>query len=118
MRGRTHVRGTNRGMNRLEKSWADNLKLQQFGGSVHSFMYEACKLRLADNTYYTPDFRVVTPDGHIEMHEVKGFWEDDARVKFKVASELHPYRFVAITHDKTGWHKETWEHGQKVADGN
>jgi hypothetical protein len=29
------------------------------------------------------------------MHEVKGFWTDDARVKIKVAADLYPFRFIA-----------------------
>ncbi len=28
---------------------------------------------------------------------MKGHWEDDARVKIKVAAEMYPFRFVAIT---------------------
>ena len=34
-------------------------------------------------TYYNPDYLVIYP-GHFEIHEVKGFWRDDARVKIKV----------------------------------
>jgi hypothetical protein len=30
------------------------------------------------------------------MHEVKGFWQDDARAKIKIAADLYPMRFVAI----------------------
>jgi hypothetical protein len=33
----------------------------------------------------------------LEMHEVKGFWQDDARVKIKVAASIYPFRFVAVT---------------------
>ena len=36
----------------------------------------------------------------------KGFWEDDARVKIKVAAEVFPFRFVAITRSKDGWKEE------------
>ena len=35
-------------------------------------------------------------NGQIELHEVKGFWMDDARVKIKVAAEMYPFKFVAI----------------------
>ena len=31
----------------------------------------------------------------MEMHEVKGFWQDDARVKIKVAAQMYPFRFLA-----------------------
>ena len=29
-------------------------------------------------------------------HEVKGYWQDDAKVKIKVAAEMYPLRFVAV----------------------
>lgn len=35
-------------------------------------------------------------DGSMELHEVKGHWQDDARVKIKVASSLYPFRFQAV----------------------
>jgi hypothetical protein len=40
---------------------------------------------------------VLRGDGSLEVHEVKGFWEDDARVKVKVAASLFPFRFIAVT---------------------
>ena len=30
------------------------------------------------------------------MHEVKGFWRDDARAKIKIAADLYPFRFIAV----------------------
>ena len=46
-------------------------------------------------------------DGVIECHEVKGYWQDDARVKIKVAADQYPFRFVAIKarakKDGGGW---------------
>lgn len=35
-------------------------------------------------------------DGVLELHEVKGFWSDDARVKIKVAADRFPFRFRAF----------------------
>ena len=75
------------------------------------YRFEAMKLRLADNTFYTPDFAVMTMDMHIEFHEVKGFWRDDAKVKIKVAAAQFPmFLFCAITKqakkDGGGWEKE------------
>lgn len=48
------------------------------------------------NTFYTPDFAVMRADGALEVHEVKGFWTDDARVKIKVAADQYPMRFIAV----------------------
>ena len=44
--------------------------------------------------------------GELEMHEVKGFWREDARLKIKVAAEQFPFRFVAVTKSKDGWATE------------
>jgi hypothetical protein len=62
------------------------------------------KLRLADRTFYTPDFQVVNDaTGEIELHEVKGGWiEDDAMVKFKTAAAMFPeYRWKLVQQKKT-----------------
>lgn len=61
------------------------------------FKFEGIKLRLADNTFYTPDFAVMLSTGQMELHEVKGFWTDDARVKTKVAASLYPFQIIAVT---------------------
>ncbi|WGR74320.1 MULTISPECIES: DUF1064 domain-containing protein [unclassified Bradyrhizobium] len=82
-------------MNKTEAKYAEHLK--SIEGTVIAWSkFEAVKLRLADNTFYTPDFAVMLLDGTMEMHEVKGFWEDDARVKIKVAASLYPFRFKAL----------------------
>ena len=80
-------------MNRLEKAYADHLKMDN---TVLWFKFEALKLRLADNTFYSPDFAVLSASGELEAHEVKGFWQDDARVKIKVAADIYPFKFVAV----------------------
>lgn len=84
-------------MNGTEKLYAETLEAMRLKGEVAEYLFDAVKLRLADNTFYTPDFFVMTAAGLIEFHEVKGFWEDDARVKIKVAADKYPFRFVAVT---------------------
>lgn len=76
--------------------------------------FEAVKLRLADRTFYTPDFLVMKANGEIEIHEVKGFWEDDARVKIKVAAEAFPFRFIAVNRKKKEWHYEVIGNGNET----
>jgi hypothetical protein len=93
-------------MNRTEAAYAQRLELQRQAGEVVWFKFEAVKLRLADATFYTPDFAVMLADGVMEMHEVKGFWEDDARVKIKVAAAMYPFRFIAIQHKRGTWSVE------------
>jgi len=41
-------------------------------------------------------------DGLLEMHEVKGFMQDDANVKLKVAASLYPFVFKIIRKGKAG----------------
>ena len=75
-------------MNQTEQAYRDHLEGLKTAGKVHWYKFEGLKLRLADNTFYTPDFSVMAADGVMEMHEIKGHWEDDARVKIKVAASV------------------------------
>lgn len=83
-------------MNRTEEAYAAHLERLRLAGDVEWYRFEGVKLRLADKTFYTPDFAVMAGDGFMEMHEVKGFWTDDARVKIKVAADQYPFRFIAF----------------------
>lgn len=94
-------------MNKTEAAYAAHLEILKRAGENNGFMFEAMKFRLADKTFYTPDFIVFAADGVIECHEVKGFWEDDARVKIKVFADKFPFRVVAVTKGKGGtWNRE------------
>ncbi len=82
-------------MNKTEAEWMRGLEGRKKAGEILWFGYEAIKVRLADNTFYTPDFLVLTCEHELELHEVKGaFVMDDARVKFKVCAEHFPARLV------------------------
>lgn len=97
----THTPGR---MNKTEAAYAAHLDLLKTGGDILCWKFEAVKLRLADKTWYTPDFMVIRKTGRVEMHEVKGFWRDDARVKFKVAQEtFQEFWFVSATGVKGQW---------------
>ena len=92
-------------MNKLEARYAAHLEMQRRAGKVIFWRYESVKFRMADRTWYTPDFYIMRPDGSIEIHETKGFWEDDARVKIKATAEQFPeFWFVAVQ-----WKKEQWQ---------
>lgn len=90
---RRHEPGT---MNKTEARYASVLEARKLAGEVIWYSFEAVTFRLAKRTSYTPDFLVMLADGTLECHECKGFWEDDARVKIKVAAEKFPFRFVAM----------------------
>ncbi|PZO78488.1 MAG: DUF1064 domain-containing protein [Mesorhizobium amorphae] len=83
-------------MNKTEIAYAAHLEEGKAAGEILWWAFEPWKLRLAENTFLTPDFGVMRFDGSIECHEVKGFWMEDARVKIKVAASKHPFRFLAV----------------------
>jgi hypothetical protein len=95
-------------MNKTEQAYEQLLKLRQRAGEVIWYKFEAINLRLADNTFYKPDFFVMLADGTLEVHEVKGHWTDDARVKIKVAAELYPFQFVAVKRVGGDWKSEVF----------
>lgn len=105
----THVKGR---MNKLEEDYSWQLQLQLMSGKILWWKFEPIKLRLADATFYDVDFLVMREDATLEIHEVKGHWEDDAVVKFKVAREAFPiFKFLAVTRKgKTG----AWEITERV----
>ena len=83
-------------LNKTEQAYSDYLKLRMLSGEVAWYKFEGLKFRLADKTFYTPDFVVMLSCGTMEIHEVKGFWTDDARVKTKIAADMYPFKFVAV----------------------
>jgi len=94
-------------MNKTEAAYARHLELLKHSGDVLWYKFEGMKFRLADATFYSPDFIVLLANGALEAHEVKGFWQDDAKVKIKVAADMYPIRFIAIKvkskKDGGGW---------------
>jgi hypothetical protein len=99
-------------MNKTEAAYDSDLRDAQSLGDILWYRFEGLKLRLADNTFYTPDFAVMARDGVMECHEVKGFWRDDARAKIKIAAEMYPFRFKAVQVQPKkhggGWKVETF----------
>ena len=87
------------GMNKQETNYSNQLRAMISSNEIVDWKYEPFGLRLAEHRcHYHPDFFVTYPD-HFEVHEVKAYskktgkprWEDDAIVKFKVASNLFPF---------------------------
>ncbi|WP_231586665.1 DUF1064 domain-containing protein [Cupriavidus basilensis] len=97
-------------MNKTEQAYAQHLESLRNAGTVLWYRFEGLKLRLADNTFLTVDFAVMVADGQLEMHDCKGskaIYQDDAKVKMKVAAEQYPFVFrVAFPKSKReggGW---------------
>jgi len=95
-------------MNKTEAAYDLHLQAQKQAGLIVWHKFEAIKLRLADNTFYTSDFAVLAADMVLELHEVKGFWQDDARAKIKIAAAMYPFRFVAMK-QRAKKHGGGWE---------
>lgn len=109
-RGRRRVPGE---MNKTEAAYALHLEQLKRSGAIDWFLYEGIKIKLADKTFFTPDFAVMMPDGLIELHDVKGtttdkttkkskpFVHDDgSTIKIKVAAEMYPFAFVVTWFDR------------------
>jgi hypothetical protein len=96
-------------MNGTERSYFETiLKPRQLAGEIVRIDFEKHTFKLADDTRYTPDFWCLMADGTVEIHEVKGFMEDDALVKIKVAASMFPeFRFLSMSKrpkkDGGGW---------------
>ena len=84
-------------MNKTEAAYAQRLETLKLAGEILDYSFEPIKLRIGKRCWYSPDFGVLKPDGTYELHEVKGYWEDDARVKVKAVAEAHPFRLIAVT---------------------
>lgn len=89
-------------MNGLERRYRDEILQPQLErGEVVWYGFEKLKLRLANATFYTPDYWLILCNAKHVVDEVKGHWEDDARVKIKLAAEQFPYlHFRAWTYDR------------------
>ena len=77
--------------NKWERNYAQNLDLLKYIKEITDYRYEALSFWLAPNTYLRPDFLVTTPEGHMEIHEVKGHKRDKWWARFKIAREMYPY---------------------------
>lgn len=93
-------------MNRTESAYQNELEVRKIAGEVAWHGFHCFKLKLADSTWYEPDFLVMLADGMLEVHEVKGFTSEKAWLKLKVAAEAFPIRFIVVKKDGRHWKKE------------
>lgn len=98
--------------NKTEAEYGRLLEARKQTGEIEWYAFEGITFKLADDTRYTPDFAVMLTGGEMEMHEIKGRWMDDAKVKIKVAAERFPFRFIAVhkidKKDGGGWRYEQY----------
>lgn len=90
-------------MNKLEAEFALMLDADP---QVEAWWFERFKWKLADNTFWTPDYLVHRKSEELVIYEVKGgFFPEHNRIKLKVAADQIPVRVVLaqFLNKKTGW---------------
>ena len=96
--------------NKTEAEYGRILEARKRLGEIDWYAFEGITFKLADDTRYTPDFAIMLVGGTMEMHEAKGHWMEDAKIKIKVAAQMFPFAFVAVykipKKDGGGWRYE------------
>jgi hypothetical protein len=78
---------------KLEAEYEQFLEGEKRAGRILEYQYEAWAFKIANKTWYHPDFIVLTAAYFLEVHEVKAHWRmfqnDMGRVKIKAAARLN-----------------------------
>lgn len=84
-------------MNKTEARFSKWLDTLLRIGEIQCWDFEPMSLRIGKGAWYKGDFLVVTRERELVMYEVKGHWEEAARVRIKVAATRFPWmKFVAV----------------------
>ena len=97
------------GKNKTERAYGVVLEDRKRAGEVWDYLFDAVNFRLGEKCFYKPDYLVYLEDGSIEVHEVKGFMEDDARVKVRAFVEKFHIPLVIVRRRKGAWDYERLE---------
>jgi hypothetical protein len=62
-----------------------------------TFIFEAIQ---RGTRAYTPDFRVVLPDGQVEWHEVKGWMDDKSKTRLARMAKYYPEEKIVLRDSK------------------
>lgn len=76
-----------------EANYARYLNVLLAEGLITSWEYEPKTFAFPvtrGNTHYTPDFKVFYDNGDYIWHEVKGYMDDNSRVKLKRFAKFYP----------------------------
>ena len=107
--------------NKTEAAYEQHLELRKQVGEVLWYAFEGITFKLAPDTRYTPDFAVLLASGILECHETKGtttlvrksgqrvraaYFQDDAKVKMKVAAAMFPIVFKVVYKVDGNWMEE------------
>lgn len=102
-----HERVDDRYRSKTERDYAARLDTIRGAGEIVRYGYECMKVRISASHWYTPDFFVVFPDGHVEIHEVKGYLRRHESIAYSVVAEvISPIPLVLVQRAGRGW---TWK---------
>jgi hypothetical protein len=88
---------------KTEVRYAQLLEYRRMAGEIIAWEYEPIKLTIGHSCTYTPDFRLMFPDIHQELHEVKGaFIREKAWIKLKVTAAKYPELTFVLAQWKQG----------------
>lgn len=95
-------------LNRTEKAFAAYLQERQAAGAIIWWKSHPFNVRLAENTFYRPDFLCLLADMSLVIYEVKGsYTSDKGQMKIKLCVEALPVFKVIKASRKNGvWNFE------------
>ncbi len=105
-----HVQAKRRGPNKWEAAYArEVLEPRRLAGEVLRYDFEALSLRIGC-CRYTADWCVQAALG-VELHEVKGWMREAARVRLSAVLEMYPFPIVVARGGPGKWVTELWRKG-------
>lgn len=108
-RRRVKVAKGDDGMNKTERAYSRVLDDRKHAGEVWDWLFDAVNWRIGDRCFYKPDFLVYLEDGSLEVHETKGFMEDDALVKIRAFLDKFHIPLVVVRRRGGAWDYERLE---------
>ena len=79
-----------------ELAYLKFLEEKKQAGSIRAYYVKPGSLRLGTGCHYEPDFMVVTEDGTLEYHEVKGPTRFAAKSLTKLKAAAHIYQDIVF----------------------
>jgi hypothetical protein len=79
-----------------ELAYLKSLETQKQAGTIRAYYVKPGSLRLGTGCHYEPDFMVVTEDGTLEYHEVKGPTRFAAKSLTKLKAAAHIYQDIVF----------------------
>lgn len=85
---------------RREANYAMYLQFLKEKGEITEWVHEPKTFVFTDGRAFVPDFEVILPNGQIEYHEVKGWYDDRSRHHIELMKEQFPGEKLIIVFSK------------------